>query len=311
MDPVANKVNLIIHRAALEAIFDECDRYDHDETGGRLLGVYQTSFFGGRLTIKVSGIIEPGPKARRTATSFFQDGEHQENVFRELENLYPDIEHLGNWHTHHVNGYPTLSGGDRDTYHRIVNHKNHNTNFFYALLVTARNSKNNSERYSIKNFILHRGNSNVYEIPRSNVQIVDRPIIWPKPGGVAPDQIPDVSPVQIDQRAIDNHFFKDLQPSFRPFLSKNTDKMYWRGQISLIDDSSAEIVIAEVEEGGVVSYGIAVKAEPIASSVAVRKLSNRRFISAREAFVLLEREINREIFQKRIQEARKQSIGGG
>ena len=42
------------------------------------------------------------------------------------------IEHLGNWHTHHVNGYPNLSGGDVATYRRIVNHELHNLDFFYA-----------------------------------------------------------------------------------------------------------------------------------------------------------------------------------
>ena len=59
--------------------------------------------------IQAKGVIEPGPNARRTRTSFFQDGDHQTEVFRRIEAEDPSIEHLGNWHTHHVNGYPTLS----------------------------------------------------------------------------------------------------------------------------------------------------------------------------------------------------------
>ena len=83
-----------------------------------------------------AGVIEPGPEARRTRTSFFQDGDYQTEVFRRLEEQDPAIEHLGYWHTHHVNGYPRLSGGDVATYRRIVNHELQNLDFFYALLVT-------------------------------------------------------------------------------------------------------------------------------------------------------------------------------
>ena len=33
--------SMSIARGALESIFDECDKYDTDETGGRLLGTYR------------------------------------------------------------------------------------------------------------------------------------------------------------------------------------------------------------------------------------------------------------------------------
>lgn len=104
---VIQDVRLSMPRAALMAIFDECDRYDHDETGGRVIGTFQEE--GGKLALFVTGVIESGPRAQRTAVSFFQDGEHQEGVFREIELNHPEIEHLGNWHTHHVNGLSTLT----------------------------------------------------------------------------------------------------------------------------------------------------------------------------------------------------------
>jgi beta-lactamase superfamily II metal-dependent hydrolase len=176
---IVPNASIVLYRAALEAIFDECDRHEHDETGGRLLGTYHTTDRAS-LTIEVSGVIEPGPHARRSHSSFFQDGSYQARVFRQVEAEVPEIEHLGNWHTHHVNGFPTLSSGDRATYHRTVNHNEHNTDFFYALLVVARNRELAGERYACKHFIFFRGDPNGYELPSSAVQIVDRPIVWPR-----------------------------------------------------------------------------------------------------------------------------------
>src|SRR6266700_6154480 len=113
-------ISISVARGVMESVFDECDRYDADETGGRLLGIYRLN--KGHLDIKVNGILEPGPNAQRTPTFFLQDGDHQERLFRAIEAAHPDVEHLGNWHTHHVNGLQTLSGGDKATYTRIVNH---------------------------------------------------------------------------------------------------------------------------------------------------------------------------------------------
>src|SRR6266487_882730 len=125
------KVKVLIAKGVLESIFDDCDKFDAAETGGRIIGTYHKK--GPHYEIEALGVIGAGPNAQRTATSFFQDGEYQETVFRSLEQKHPEIEHLGNWHTHHVNGLQTLSSGDKATYKRIVNHHNHNTDFFYAL----------------------------------------------------------------------------------------------------------------------------------------------------------------------------------
>src|SRR6266404_3151433 len=91
--------SISIARGALESIFDECDNYERDETGGRLLGTYRHE--DGCCDIEVTGVLEPGPNAQRSPTYFLQDGEHQERLFRAIEASQPDIEHLGNWHTHH------------------------------------------------------------------------------------------------------------------------------------------------------------------------------------------------------------------
>lgn len=316
VDSLARHVRVTIHRAALEAVFTECDRYDHDETGGRLIGEYRGGRRG-RLSIIVSGIIEPGPNARRSPTSFFQDGGYQEGVFRRLEAQHPRIEHLGNWHTHHVNGYPTLSGGDSETYHRTVNHPNHNTNFFYALLVTARNRGGEGlDRYAARHFILYRGDPGEYEIPLSCVRIVDRPALWP----LSPEEGESVSrgvqPASrlSEERAQDSQFFRELQPGLRPYLSKKAGTVYWRGRITLVDGTSAEIIVAEIAAGGEAGYMIRVTEDPVASTEAARAFTDRRFRSAREAVVLFERELNREIFRTavgqegRIRPARKGGV---
>ena len=160
----AKDVKLVVPRRALEVVFEECDRHDTDETGGRILGVYEKD--PKVLNIAVKGIIEPGPRAERTGTYLMQDGAHQEQVFREVEAREPSIEHLGNWHTHHVNGMRHLSEGDIQTYRRTVEHKNHNTDFFYALLVTERRrGAVGLKRYLFNNYLLRRGDPTVYEIP--------------------------------------------------------------------------------------------------------------------------------------------------
>src|ERR1700730_1271266 len=163
-------------KRALDAVFDECDRHNVDETGGRLIGTYRKR--DNVYEIDVAGIIGPGPNAQRSPTSFFQDGGYQEQIFRSVERTHPEIEHLGNWHTHHVNGYPTLSGGDKETYFKTVNHESHNTDFFYAVLVVRKNPRG-SPRYDLKHFVFRRGDKAIYEIPHRKIRFVGEDILWP------------------------------------------------------------------------------------------------------------------------------------
>ncbi|MBX3562621.1 MAG: hypothetical protein KF780_12520 [Sphingomonas sp.] len=307
----SRNVEVTVPRAALEAIYDECDRYDHDETGGRLLGTFAVGRRG-KLSVEITGIIEPGPAARRTPTSFFQDGEYQERVFRNLEDGYPEIEHLGNWHTHHVNGYPTLSSGDRQTYHRIVNHELHNSDFFYALLVTARNAGGKGgERYQTKHFIFRRGQPGDQEVPASAVKIVDRPIVWPvspPPSRQETDRAASPAPSS-DQRARDNEFFRDFQPSFRPFQAKASGNIYWRGQLALINETSIEVVIAEMDDDERRGrYGALFKGEVSDKSQFAQALPKMRFRSAIDACLTIESALNREIY--RACEADLQAVRG-
>lgn len=166
-------VRIRIPQRILTGIFDECDKYEAVETGGRVLGFYNLDGCG-NLIISVRALIGAGPNARRSSTSFFQDGDYQERIFRAVEKQHPTIAHLGNWHTHHPNGLQVLSQGDCDTYHRTVNHPNHAQDFFYALLVT---SKDIQRRYTVKHYVVFRADSGVYRIHEDDINVTDRPVL--------------------------------------------------------------------------------------------------------------------------------------
>lgn len=176
-------MKVTIYRGVLDSIFAECDKFDTHETGGALIGTYGSTSKGGtgqHLAITVSGVIDAGPRARRSAVSFFKDGDYQEKVFRQVEAIHPEIEHLGNWHTHHVNGLETLSNGDCETYNHVVNSPNHNTDFWYALLVT----KKLKSGYAVKHFIFYRNHYRGYELSPDVVKIQDRDaLVRPKMEG--------------------------------------------------------------------------------------------------------------------------------
>jgi hypothetical protein len=274
-----------IARAALESIFDDCDKFDADETGGRLLGTYRKS--GARTDVQVMGVLEAGPAAERSPVYFMQDGDHQEKLFRAIEKEHPEVEHLGNWHTHHVNGLHTLSGGDQTTYTKTVNHDNHNTDFFYALLVVRKNPTGHP-RYQVKHFFFRRNDNIIYEVPLADVQLLDVPVYRvPKPGGAE---------ARNPERASDQQFFSDFHPGFKALFSKSIGAPYWKGSLSLVDGSSANVVAIESagDEGPVYSITAASDNEVVAGVSA--GYCERQFRSARQAVVEFERESNRALY---------------
>jgi hypothetical protein len=160
-------LTISIPRKLLEGLFDECERWATEETGGRLIGFY--TWRKTDLHIDVRAVLPAGPAARRSAVSFFQDGEYQEKLFRLVEKKHPTINHLGNWHTHHCNGLRTLSLGDCETYRKCVNSPNHATDFFYALLVTH-GTPDGPMRYAIKHFVFTRHAHQFVEVPNAQVR---------------------------------------------------------------------------------------------------------------------------------------------
>lgn len=292
-------LSVTIAHAALESIFDECDRYDADETGGRLLGTYGGK--GSNIDIKVSGVIGPGPNARRSSTNFFQDGDYQEQVFRSIEAEHPDVEHLGNWHTHHVNGYPTLSGGDVSTYRNIVNHQNHNTDFFYALLVVRKNPHGNP-RYNVKHYFLRRNDEVVHEVPHGNVRLVDIPLLSPSvsgDGGAQRTRHTVDTPRQATanpERTKDNDFFAEFYPDLRSLFSEKLGAPYWKGSLTLVDGSRLDVAAVE-SVGEAPDYSIVTAGDNPTYAEALTAYKGRKFSSARHAIIQIERDLNREIYR--------------
>jgi hypothetical protein len=297
-------VRIVISSKALEAVFDECDRYNIDETGGRLIGTF--SEVGNELIVNVSGVIESGPQARRSNTSFFQDGEYQESVFRQIEASHPEIEHLGNWHTHHVNGYATLSGGDVQTYQRIVNHAQHNTSFFYALLVTDKLAPRSKERYHIKHYVLRRGDAQVYEINQRDVQLTDGPIMWPRNEAseinetarahrLVSASTDQASSSALTQRAYDGAVLRDFYEQLRTFTSPKIG-IYWRGPIELSDGSSTQVLVVEDASDAKSPYSVGLLDPGERFKILAGHLEERRFPSARAALIYTERACNRTLF---------------
>ena len=288
-------VRIEIAGKTLEKVFEECDRHDSDETGGRIVGHF--AFERNTLVVRARGVIEPGPNARRSRTSFFQDGDYQTEVFRRIEADDPAIEHLGNWHTHHVNGYPNLSGGDIATYRRIVNHELHNLDFFYALLVTTRREgQSGLARYSVRHYVLFRGDNGVYEIEPRDVRVTDESVIWPKVTAQAEDELErdttDANKALV-VRARDQQVLAVMYPSLKPRLSVRSETFFWMGPLPLIDGTEAELRILEIED----DEGLAYYPRVNPNAADVKELCEMPFRSASAAVRAMELRLNQLIYQ--------------
>jgi hypothetical protein len=291
--------SISIARGTLESIFDECDRYDVDETGGKLLGTYRQK--NGRYDILVNGVLESGPNSQRSPTSLFQDGEYQERLFRSIEASHPDVEHLGSWHTHHVNGYPTLSGGDKTTYFKTVNHEKQNTDFFYALLVVSKKHGGNA-RYATKHFLFRRGDDTIYEIPTKDVRIVDAPVLRPRHDSESVEAR-DPSPqhglqnAPNPERVKDQEFFSEFYPGLKALFSKDIGTPYWKGPLSLVDGSRADVVAMEDRNDKARPYVIATSSKNSIITDLLEQYRERKFRSARHAVLHLERDLNQALYR--------------
>lgn len=301
------QVNISICKEILEAIFDECDGNNVNETGGRIIGYYSQK--SNKLDIKAYGLIGPGPNARKSPTSFFQDGVYQETVFRDIEAEHSEIEHLGNWHSHHVNGLDMLSSGDIDTYTRIVNHEKHNTDFFYALLVVAKNHTfHNQGRYLVRHFIFKRGESLIYEVPNTQVKIIKRSPLFIDKIKVT-KATPDKESLSISSdfngstlkhiRARNKEIISEMYPNLKTFFLKQTNSLYWRGEINLIDNVPVELLVLETINEGMPSHSISLTSSSAHLFQCNQLYSKRSFDSAWKAIYSFERDLNRETYNKK------------
>ena len=85
-----------------------------EETGGDLFGFWTHSGFP-----IVQYVIGPGPHARRTASSFYQDREYLVECGDKLRTSH-GLQHIGEWHSHHTLPMDHPSQGDKMTVERAL-----------------------------------------------------------------------------------------------------------------------------------------------------------------------------------------------
>ena len=174
-----------------------------------------------------------------------------------------------------------------------MNHEQHNTNFFYALLV-VRKTPHCAKRYEIKHFLFRRDDDSVYEIPDAEVTVVEGPRAKTNSEAVRAADVRS-TPV-IPERAKDQEFFAEFYPHFKPAVAKQI--LCWKGRLSLVDDSNVEVLAMETVDDARSSYSIGVIGESADRWKTLKKYEDRSFRSARHAVLSLEGDLNREAFRQ-------------
>lgn len=298
------KINVKIRKCVLESIFDECDQHNMDETGGKLIGFYK--FNRGKLYLEIADVLAPGPNTRRSPTSLFQDGVYQEDLFRQIEMKYPKIEHLGSWHSHHVNGLSTLSQGDITTYTNTVNHSKYNVDFFYALLITKKNIIKSKNRYTLRHFLFHRGSTPMMEIPEKMIKVDTISSPLSKISQPLKTHPKTIKTINIDNkkdlleiRALDKTIISKFYPTIKPFLAKSNQTFYWRGKLTLLDDRCYEILVLESDDKKQKPYSIKLNKRDAPLFEIANNYSMKMFESASKAIFTFEHDLNAELYKKR------------
>jgi len=178
----------------------------------------------------------------------------------------------------------------------------HDTSFFYALLVVAKNSTSKpQERYSIKHYLFRAGESGFTEISSEQIKLVKEPLIWPTVAAKesvnsrGPELIvSDARPERVLDRDVLGEFYKEFRPFGSPKLG-----FYWRGRLELLDGSQPELVLLEDQTASRPRYTIALRDSAETLGLAAEELAKQEFSSARMALITAERTLNRALYQNR------------
>jgi len=171
-----------LDRRVLSYITAELAKNPRVEEGGKYVG-YLLAASDSRLkdfdldpeapAMVVTDFLPSGPNAMRTAVELQPDGEYQEKLFRQVEQMDPVIEHVGTWHSHHCNGLRTLSSGDVAGYLRTVNRVEYRLDYFLASLVVRLPHVLSDEGW-IDHYLFVRGHEEYHKINHL-IKIID----WP------------------------------------------------------------------------------------------------------------------------------------
>jgi hypothetical protein len=157
-------------------------------------------------------------------------------------------------------------------------------------------------RYAVKHFIFRCGDDTIYEVPAKDVRLVDTPMLRPHATTErAEPRDPPPQPAQTGganpQRAKDQEFFAEFYPGLKALLSKDTGAPYWKGLLSLVDGSRAEVVAMEDPDDNARSYSIATSCKnPVIADI-LAQYQARKFCSARHAVLHLERDLNQALYR--------------
>jgi hypothetical protein len=176
------ELEILFDRSVSFYIVDELRKHPFVEEGGKYIGyickpgdssLQKFDVNPRSHAIVITDFLPGGPKAVRTAAEFMPDGEYQEALFRQVEEIDPAIEHIGSWHTHHCNGLQTLSRGDVEGYFRTVNKAHYRPNYFFASLI--KHLPINPESLDWIDHFLFVRSVNEYYLATGHVRVID----WP------------------------------------------------------------------------------------------------------------------------------------
>ena len=105
-------------------------------------------------------------------------------------------------------------------------------------------------------------------------------------------------PITNHIRARDKEFISAMYSGLKTFFSKQTESIYWRGKLNLIDNTVVELFVLESIDEGRLSYSIALTASSAQLFRCHQLYLERTFDSAWKAVYLFERDLNCEIFEK-------------
>jgi hypothetical protein len=166
------KIQLGLDRRVLSYITNELGKNPNVEEGGKYVGyllpasdsrLRDYGFDPSAQVMVITDFLPSGPNATRSAVELQPDGEYQERLFRQVEKMDREIEHVGTWHSHHCNGLQTLSSGDLVGYLRTVNRAEYRLDYFLASLVT-RLPQGASDQGWIDHYLFVRGDEEYYKI---------------------------------------------------------------------------------------------------------------------------------------------------
>lgn len=206
------KLKLRVQDEVFRNMRNESLQYPKVENGGRLIGyIYKQK---NRTIIDVRYTIDAGHNAKRTCTSFFQDGEYQFQQLIKMRAIDPGLSYLGSWHNHLCNGYPKLSSGDITTYRKTVNREDYPEPYFVAILLVPGDKAD----ITYKVHLFEEGKEEFYEFSEGEYEVYSlkeqRSVIHLK-----------------KQREKDNLILKELFPKMNPFLRNSS--IVWKGALKI------------------------------------------------------------------------------